>query len=200
MSEHLTLPLKGKHPDWQDRTLVKEVADLMRNTEATDADIASKLARMYRHPFTKNMVSGLFHRDTFLKLLKEVADDADNLLRVRSARAVKAKASQGRIKSLRGIPPTPSRRPIASGPRLVPTADTPPPDAVALSLKPMRLESGKAANVETLSDCMCKFPIGDPTERSFGFCGRAVTTKPYCDDHRRLTYIPPQTKNKEAQA
>ena len=42
-----------------------------------------------------------------------------------------------------------------------------------------------------LSGSMCRWPIGDPTNADFRFCGcRAVGTLPYCQDHARVAFQP----------
>lgn len=42
-----------------------------------------------------------------------------------------------------------------------------------------------------LSGSMCRWPIGDPTNAEFRFCGcRAVGTLPYCQDHARVAFQP----------
>jgi GcrA cell cycle regulator len=52
--------------------------------------------------------------------------------------------------------------------------------------------------VLTLNESMCKFPIGDPTDADFAFCGRGVSGGPYCADHARLAYQPSQAKKRRA--
>lgn len=42
-----------------------------------------------------------------------------------------------------------------------------------------------------LSGSMCRWPIGDPTNAEFRFCGcRAVGTLPYCQEHARVAFQP----------
>ena len=42
-----------------------------------------------------------------------------------------------------------------------------------------------------LSGSMCRWPIGDPTNAEFRFCGcRAMGTLPYCQDHARVAFQP----------
>ena len=44
-----------------------------------------------------------------------------------------------------------------------------------------------------LDDHDCRFPIGDPKEADFGFCARPkVTGTPYCTEHCRVAFQPPQ--------
>jgi GcrA cell cycle regulator len=82
-----------------------------------------------------------------------------------------------------------------TAPRLRPAMTT--PAVVMPQLEPVRLEDGNTASVLTLNESMCKFPIGDPTEANFAFCGRASWGgHPYCQDHARLAYQPSQAKKR----
>jgi len=57
------------------------------------------------------------------------------------------------------------------------------------------------ATVLTLGAHMCKWPIGDPASEDFTFCGRrAADEGPYCIDHARVAYAPPQGKKKTSVA
>jgi GcrA cell cycle regulator len=104
----------------------------------------------------------------------------------------------------RATPSRPAKRPVrAARPRLVgpsaprlrpaftavPALDTP-------QLEPLRFDDGRTANVLSLSERMCKFPIGDPNDTSFAFCGRDATCGPYCQDHARLAYQPSQARKR----
>lgn len=46
--------------------------------------------------------------------------------------------------------------------------------------------NGVAVTVETLETDDCRFPIGDPKRRGFGFCARPRGEGPYCCAHSRL--------------
>ena len=51
------------------------------------------------------------------------------------------------------------------------------------------------ATVLTLGAHMCKWPIGDPSGGDFSFCGRRTQAEgPYCVEHARVAYQPPQKK------
>jgi hypothetical protein len=39
----------------------------------------------------------------------------------------------------------------------------------------------------------CCWPLGDPRDRDFHFCGAPVVTAPYCQHHRALAYLAPRT-------
>lgn len=103
----------------------------------------------------------------------------------------------------RATPSRPAKRPVrASRPRIVgpstprirpamATPATPMPD-----LEPVRLQDGKTVSVLTLTEQMCKFPIGDPNDPDFAFCGRGAVSGAYCADHARVTYQPSQAKKR----
>ena len=57
------------------------------------------------------------------------------------------------------------------------------------------------ATILTLSRHMCKWPIGHPDAEDFTFCGRRASDEgPYCLDHARVAYQPPQGKKKSSGA
>ena len=54
------------------------------------------------------------------------------------------------------------------------------------------------ASILTLKESMCRWPIGDPTEEEFHFCGRKKTgSVPYCEHHARMAYQPVQARRRE---
>ena len=60
-------------------------------------------------------------------------------------------------------------------------------------------EAPGTATVLTLGAHMCKWPIGDPATDSFTFCGRrSGGDGPYCVEHARVAYQPPQAKKKSS--
>jgi GcrA cell cycle regulator len=59
------------------------------------------------------------------------------------------------------------------------------------------VEEPGTATVLTLGAHMCKWPIGDPATADFTFCGRRATDEgPYCIEHARVAYQPPQARKK----
>ena len=56
---------------------------------------------------------------------------------------------------------------------------------------PIILADGHFATVLTINDRMCRWPIGDPSENEFHFCGRKPKFgSPYCEAHARKAYQP----------
>jgi GcrA cell cycle regulator len=89
-------------------------------------------------------------------------------------------------------------------PRRPPVEHAAPPRAVAVAAPPPRVEpappqpvaasveEGPGASILTLTDRICKWPIGDPRDANFHFCGRAsIDNLPYCAEHARRAYQPP---------
>ncbi len=53
------------------------------------------------------------------------------------------------------------------------------------------------ASIMSLTADMCRWPIGDPTEKDFHFCGRdKIAGTPYCEFHCRIAFQPVQSRRK----
>ena len=65
---------------------------------------------------------------------------------------------------------------------------------------PITLADGNFATVLTINDRMCKWPIGDPADNEFHFCGhKPKLGSPYCEAHARKAYQPqPQRRDRRA--
>lgn len=92
---------------------------------------------------------------------------------------------------------TPSRsdRPrLPSAPRMsTRAAYTPPPPVIEED--PLTLEDGSFVSVLTINNAMCRWPIGDPSDNEFHFCGRKPKAgSPYCEAHARKAYQPQQLR------
>jgi GcrA cell cycle regulator len=95
--------------------------------------------------------------------------------------------------------PRPPRRPRAErlpAPRSATTAAAPMRRVEALP--PLELEDMPGATILTLTDRICKWPIGDPRDANFHFCGRvSAEGLPYCAEHARRAYQPPTKRSGE---
>ena len=71
----------------------------------------------------------------------------------------------------------------------MPRRVAPVPTPVPLEAK--QLPDGKYATILTITEHMCKWPIGDPATSDFRFCGRGTDKgDPYCKAHAQLAYQP----------
>ena len=65
----------------------------------------------------------------------------------------------------------------------------------------VKLADGSYATVLTITDHMCKWPIGDPSTDDFRFCGRRTEPEePYCTAHSRVAYQPSRRRSGSATA
>jgi len=69
--------------------------------------------------------------------------------------------------------------------------------AMLAALPPQPLADGEAATILTLRDSMCKWPIGDPADPQFAFCGRKSTCGPYCAEHAKVAFQPAKKREKK---
>lgn len=62
--------------------------------------------------------------------------------------------------------------------------------ATNISLSPSASAKGrKTVPLMALRPDMCRWPIGDPQEENFGFCGgHIITGLPYCPEHAKMAY------------
>jgi len=67
-------------------------------------------------------------------------------------------------------------------------------------LKELVIPLNERASILTLKESMCRWPIGDPAENEFHFCGRKPKFgSPYCEAHARKAYQPqPQRRDRRA--
>ncbi|MCC2114022.1 MAG: GcrA family cell cycle regulator [Hyphomicrobiales bacterium] len=57
------------------------------------------------------------------------------------------------------------------------------------------------ATILTLTESTCKWPIGDPGDTDFHFCGRRSDPGvPYCQHHARIAYQPISDRRREKRA
>lgn len=67
------------------------------------------------------------------------------------------------------------------------------------NIEPKRLSNGDMVTVLTVKDSMCKWPIGDPADNNFGFCGHASAEgSPYCAEHARVAFQPAKKRERRA--
>ena len=68
---------------------------------------------------------------------------------------------------------------------------TPPVEELVIPLKERKY-------IQTLTESCCRWPIGDPQQADFHFCGKSkVTGLPYCEAHARRAFQPPQPRRRD---
>ena len=72
------------------------------------------------------------------------------------------------------------------------------PDLAPAPLEELVIPLHERATINTLKETMCRWPIGDPAEPEFHFCGRKKCgSLPYCEHHARMAYQPAQARRRE---
>ena len=133
---------------------------------------ASQIAREMGEGVTRNAIIGKVHR---LKLSGRATPSRPPRPRAKPASKPKAAAAAA------------PNRSSSSAPARQSAAMTPPPPP----LEPKALPNGEFATVLTLTNHICKWPIGDPATPEFRFCGRrSKAGSPYCDTHAAQAYQP----------
>jgi GcrA cell cycle regulator len=71
-------------------------------------------------------------------------------------------------------------------------------DFAPAPLQELVIPLNERASILTLKEAMCRWPIGDPGDAEFHFCGRKSSgTMPYCEHHARMAYQPVQARRRE---
>lgn len=61
---------------------------------------------------------------------------------------------------------------------------------------PIKKKPSKGATILSLTERMCKWPVGDPKSPDFHFCGKAaVQGLPYCAEHAAMAYQPAKKRD-----
>jgi GcrA cell cycle regulator len=148
----------------------------------TDGLSASQIAKELGG-VTRNAVIGKVHR---LGLSGRAAPSRPPERQVKRTRPRAAIAPQ------RIAIATPARKPLAAeAPVEIPMVATDAP------MTPAKLPSGEFATVLNLSEHICKWPIGDPSDAEFRFCGRkAKSGAPYCEGHCQVAFQAPKRRRR----
>ncbi|MEO1493713.1 MAG: GcrA family cell cycle regulator [Pseudomonadota bacterium] len=87
----------------------------------------------------------------------------------------------------------------ATQPR-APGAPTPEEEAARATLAEIE-KFARRVSLLDLTERTCKWPIGDPTDENFAFCGLpCVPGKPYCENHVAVAFQPMSSRRDRARA
>jgi GcrA cell cycle regulator len=77
----------------------------------------------------------------------------------------------------------------------------PEPEPEPEPLPTLVVAEGEPVTIMSLSERTCRWPIGDPTDDDFRFCGRPPAAGlPYCREHVRVAYQPLQDRRRRKRA
>ena len=110
------------------------------------------------------------------KTAAEIANELGGVTR----NAVIGKAHRLKL-SNRVSPIQQNKKPAPAAPKPVVAKKVTPPVA--------KDENRETVSLLELGPRMCRWPIGDPREKNFGFCGdHAISGLPYCTEHSKVAY------------
>jgi len=75
------------------------------------------------------------------------------------------------------------------------------PEPKPAIIQELQIPPGERASILTLNENTCRWPIGDPEDEDFYFCGRQPQDNlPYCQHHVRIAYQPAQDRRRKRAA
>lgn len=176
------------------------------------SEIAEKLGGV-----TRNAVIGKAHRlglsgrpSPIKKVVKKVAPAAAPAKKAAAAPSKAPVAAASKAKAVAPVVPVkaaPSKAapaPIAksSAPPPRPTANAPGKPAEIVQLAALAnatsREDGLLVSILELTERVCRWPVGDPKDPNFGYCGNvAYEGHPYCAEHVAIAFQAPNRKDKK---
>lgn len=71
-------------------------------------------------------------------------------------------------------------------------------DNYVAPIEEIEIPLAERKTIQTLGECNCRWPIGDPQMADFHFCGKEkVQGLPYCEFHARRAFQPPQARRRD---
>ena len=193
--------MTSRQVDWRDQRYVQALGEELHHDNVSSPELARRLStRFTERDFTKHVIIGALNREHVLVSLRRLFPNEIELLLEKyrsgapnSSRYVYKKPSTQNGKAM--MQRAPSKRARATMPGF-PTIQTKKPvysDVIPV-LEPLRNQDGVATQVLTLRDDLCRFPIGDPQDKDFAFCGRMKVRGGYCSYHAQIAYRPSSTE------
>ncbi len=154
---------------------------------------ASEIARELGEGISRNAVIGKVHR---LGLPGRAPSRSGNARRAPQQGATPAaqQATQQRQSASRSQPTAPAgtgagtNANVATA-RKLEEAPTPAPRTRSAEDVVTPFERGRIRDIMELTRTSCRWPIGDPGDEDFSYCGaRAMNGLPYCEHHARIAY------------
>ncbi len=145
---------------------------------------ASRIAAELAHGITRNAVIGKVHRLGLSGRVK--APSAANAARPRERSGQRASLPKPSGQMIRG------NTALALKPMI---AEAPLPRPVEEVVIPM----SERVTIMELKEAMCRWPLGDPTQPEFRYCGgrKNAGEGPYCTYHARIAYQPALERRRE---
>lgn len=156
---------------------------------------ASQIAGQLAEGVTRNAVIGKVHRLKLSARAKPATSAARPRTATRAAPRRPAAASSATATSSPNPSATVKRRVVQSAPVMGATALKPSEDVdtevvqETAQVHELFIPENERLSLLALNEDTCKWPIGDPLNEDFHFCGRqSEEGKPYCEFHSKRAY------------
>ena len=167
----------------------------------TEGQSASQIAKELGG-VTRNAVIGKVHRLGLSNRAGAASTPAPEKKPAKAKAEAKPAAKKAPAERVVEVTVTAPRKPI------VPAGQPLPPQPSANEISPEALakvneveKTAKKISLMELTERTCKWPIGDPTEEDFAFCGLScVPGKPYCEYHVAVAFQPMSSRRDRARA
>ncbi|MFN3867946.1 MAG: GcrA family cell cycle regulator [Hyphomicrobiaceae bacterium] len=141
---------------------------------------------------TRNAVIGKVHR------LGLAGRATTSRMKTHRARPRPAAAANGASAAGVKRPQQPKQRFPAVGNPLVRELYKPEAEPFLPAAEELEIPLKERKTIQTLGECNCRWPIGDPQHAEFHFCGKEkLPGLPYCQFHARRAFQPPQTRRRD---
>ena len=168
---------KGRQSVWTDE-IIQKMLDLWMEGKSASV-IAKELCAMAGKELSRNAVIGKLHR---MRKAGQIPEREES--RARAQRPAARKEEQA--------PPQPRPRHVSNGALALETKAQPvatPQAAPRPQLEVVAEEQGLISDIMDLRPNSCRWPIGNPGEEDFCFCGReSEEGRPYCERHAAVAY------------
>ena len=177
---------KGRQSVWNEQ-IIERMLELLKEGKSA-SHIARELSGIAGRKLSRNAVIGKLHRMRKAGLIPESEEPP-----AQREQAARSEAS----------PASPRKEPAqlaTDGALALETRAQPAPASEASpQLAVVSEEKGLVADIMELNQHTCRWPIGDPGEEGFCYCGRRPQPGlPYCAHHAAIAYTSPEVRRRAA--
>ena len=174
---------KGRQSVWNDQ-IIRRMLELLQEGKSA-SHIARVLSEMAGQELSRNAVIGKLHR---MRKAGQIPQAEEPPAQRQTATAQRTPARSGKDRG----------QPAISGALALETKVQPAPQAEpAPKLEVVAEEKGLVADIMDLNQHTCRWPIGDPGEEGFCYCGRKPQSGlPYCERHAAIAYTSPEVRRR----
>ena len=178
---------KGRQSVWTEQ-IIQRMLELLGEGKSA-SHIARELSEMAGQELSRNAVIGKLHR---MRKAGQIPEGKEPPAQRQQTAARQTASAQSPRKE--------PAQPAVNGALALETKAQPAPRAeTSPQLEVVAEEKGLVADIMDLNQHTCRWPIGDPGEEGFCYCGRRPQSGlPYCEHHAAIAYTSPEVRRRAA--